>query len=154
MTKKRKFIVMPREKNVVLDGITTERAHREFNGKTYLHVDDPGEARDIDLKYGKQGTQEVFVAEDEQYARALDGEKWDVTSTLKGTNVKLLHNYRFTGVDMTGIRTTRDNGYVWVRRDGKQVRVKRETAVAEGWQIVSQKRRRRRRGAEVQRWKS
>lgn len=128
MAKKKKFIIMPREKETVLNGISTERGHRDFNGKTYMHIDDPGEARDIDLKYGKNGTQEVFVAEDQQYARALEGESWEVQSSLKGDNVKLLHNYTFAqiGTDLPDRKNLvgkkkiiNDVPYVYVMRDGK-----------------------------------
>lgn len=146
--KKKKFAVYPREKEITLNGFDTSRGHRNFSGKTMLYVSEPSEAKEIDQKFGKNGTGELLVAEDEQYARALNGEHWDITSTLKGDNVKLLHNYTFSGVDMTGIRTTRDNGYVWARVGGIQKRVKREVALKEGWHIVSQKRRQRRRRAE------
>ena len=95
MTRKKKFIVLPRQGGAVLDGIQTSRGHRHFNGKTYLHVSDPSEAAEIEQRYGRKGTQAVYVAEDEQYARALNGERWEVKSSLQGDNVKLLHNYTF-----------------------------------------------------------
>lgn len=63
-------------------------------------------------------------------------------NALKG-KYKRTHFDHFQGVDTSHIRTTRDNGYVWVRKDGKEIRVKREVAIAEGYKITSQKRRRR-----------
>lgn len=128
--KKRKYIVIPRQKSAVLNGLETERGKRSFKGKSYLHVDDPGEARDIDLKYGKTGTQEVYVAEDEQYARALDGERWEVKSNLKETNVTTLHNWQFRGVDTSHFK-------VWVLKRGKLVRVTKEQAEKRGYRVVA-----------------
>lgn len=128
MPKKKKFLVIPREGNAVLNGIHTSRGHRKFNGKTYMHISDPSEAREIDQKYGKTGTQDVYVAEDEQYARALNGEKWEVKSSLRGDNVKLLHNYTFAQMgislpDRERLVGTRkiinDVAYVYVMREGK-----------------------------------
>ncbi len=126
--KKKKFVVIPREGGAVLNGIQTSRGHRQFNGKTYMHISDPSEAREIDQKYGKTGTQDVYIAEDEQYARALNGEKWEIKSSLKGDNVKLLHNYTFAQmganlpdrVKLIGTKKT-VNGvmYMYTMRDNK-----------------------------------
>lgn len=128
MPKKKKFIVIPREGGAVLNGIRTSRGHRKFNGKTYMHISEPSEAREIEQKYGKHGTQDVYVAEDEQYARALNGERWEVQSNLRGDNVKLLHNYTFAqmGIELPNRKSLvgktkiiNDVSYVYVMRDGK-----------------------------------
>jgi hypothetical protein len=128
--KKKKFLVIPREGSAVLNGIQTSRGHRKFNGKTYMHISDPSEAREIDQKYGKTGTQDVYVAEDEQYSRALNGEKWEIQSSLRGDNVKLLHNYTFSGVDTSHFK-------VWVLKRGKLARVTKAQAEGRGYKIVS-----------------
>jgi hypothetical protein len=68
------------------------------------------------------------VAEDEQYARALNGEKWEVKSSLRGDNVKLLHNYTFAqmGISLPSRESLlgkrkiiNDVAYVYVMREGK-----------------------------------
>ena len=58
---------------------------------------------------------------------------------------KKFHKDHFGGVDTSRFKAARDNGYVWVRKGGKEVRVKREVAIAEGYHIPSQKRNKRRR---------
>jgi len=55
---------------------------------------------------------------------------------------KKFHKTHFDALDIQ-LRATRDNGYVWVRKGGNQILVKREVALQEGWDIVKQKRRRR-----------
>jgi hypothetical protein len=104
MAKKKKFIILPRNERIFMQGLTTGRGHRRFKKPGAMWITDEGEAREIDY-------------------RRMDN----------------THHYTFSGVDMTGIRTTRDNGYVWVRRGVKQVRVKRDLAISEGWEIVSPK---------------
>lgn len=94
--KKRKFRVYARTPQVMQNGVRTGKGHRQFKGKTAFYVNDPSEAAEIEQVYGKSGSQDVMVAEDEQYARALNGEKWAVQSDLKGTSVKVLHSYHFT----------------------------------------------------------
>ena len=39
-----------------------------------------------------------------------------------------IHKWTFAGVDMTNIKTTKDNGYVWVKVGNKQVRIKKSEA--------------------------
>jgi hypothetical protein len=55
-----------------------------------------------------------------------------------------IHHYTFAGVDMTGIKATKDNGYVWVQKVGKQVRMKRSEAIEEGYEIIHPKKREKR----------
>lgn len=47
------------------------------------------------------------------------------------------------------LKRTRDNGFVWVWLGGKQIRMKRVDAEEEGYEIIPQKRDKRRKGAEV-----
>ncbi len=95
MAKKKKFMVVAREGSAVLKGLETGKGHKSFNGKSFLYVDDAGEAAEIEQKYGKKGTQDVYVARDEQLERALNGEQWEVKSSLAGDHVKVAHNYFF-----------------------------------------------------------
>ena len=36
-----------------------------------------------------------------------------------------IHRWTFSGVDMSNIKTTKDNGYIWIKIGNKQIRVKR-----------------------------
>jgi hypothetical protein len=113
-----------------IPGLTVGGRVKKFAANGTFEVDDPGEAKEIDKVLGMKGTGEVVVT---PYDDKEPG-----------------HTYTFSGVDMSRIKTTRDNGYVWVRVDGKEIRVKREVAIAKGWHIPSRNAKRRRKGAEVQ----
>lgn len=116
MAKKKKFAVIPRTKEAVLDGLKTGKGHRDFNGKSIMYISDPAEAREIEADYGQKGTGDVYVAEDAQYTRAMNND-----------GVDSVHNYTFSGVDMSGVKKARVgqrkfiNGteYRYVEIDGK-----------------------------------
>lgn len=143
MAKKKRYMVVPRTESVKERGISTGKGKLTFGTKTAQWVDDPAIAKEIDTQHGLKGTGDVWVAQDEnlEWHEANDG-------LTDGKKVGI-HHYTFQGADMSGIRTTRDNGYVWVYRDGKQIRVKREEALEEGYEILPQKRIMRRKNAEV-----
>lgn len=63
--------------------------------------------------------------------------------------MKKIHRWTFQGVDTSHIKTTKDNGYVWVMIKGRQVRMKRVMAIQEGQTIISKKRENAAQGAEV-----
>lgn len=94
-------------------------------------MDDPAIAKEIDTQHGLKGSGDVWVAQDEnlEWHEKHDG--------LTDGKMKGIHNYTFQGVDMSGIKTTRDNGYVWVWKEGKQIRVTRTEAENEGYEIIS-----------------
>lgn len=148
MSKKKTHRVFAREGDVITNGLNTSRGKVDFEGRSATYVDE-STAKEVQERYaGKNGS--VIVAKDEQYDRALDGESWQIQYDKKrGDWVKTLHKYRFDGIDTSHIRTTRDNGYVWVWKGGKQVRMKRSEALMEGLEIIPQKRIERRKGAEV-----
>lgn len=131
MAKKKKFIVLARRGDIGEKGVVTGRGHRKFRNNSALWLSDEGEAREVEQKYkGK-----VAVTEDQQYTWSQNNEGGN------GTRMDNIHNYTFHGVDMRGIRTTRDNGYVWAYvGGGRQRRMKREEAEREGYEIVPQKR--------------
>lgn len=143
MAKKKKFIVLPRNGNIFEKGLTTGRGHRKFKKAGAMWITDEAEAREIEHEYGMKGKKQVAVTTDQQYEWSANNENGD------GTKMDNIHNYTFQGVDMSGIKTTRDNGYVWVYKGGSQVRMRRSQANEEGLEIVPQKRLERRKGAEV-----
>lgn len=146
--KKKTHRIYARDGQVMLDGIQTSKGKVDFGNQTAVYVDE-ATAKEVDEKHGgKYG--DVIVAKDEQYERALDGEGWKIQyDSKRGDWVKTVHKWRFQGVDTSHIRTTKDNGLVWVYRGGKQVLMKRAQALEEGFEIVPQKRIERRKGAEV-----
>lgn len=144
MAKKKKFIVLPRNSKIFENGLTTGRGHRKFKKAGAMWITDEAEAREIEHEYGMKGKKQVAVTTDQQYEWSANNEGGN------GTKMDNIHNYTFSGVDMTGIRTTRDNGYVWVLKGATQVRMPRSQAVEEGYEIIPQKRERRRKGAEVE----
>jgi len=126
---------MPKKKYQVIKATTREipgvyvgGRKREFGKNGTFQVSDAGEAAEINKVLGAKGTGEVVV----------------VANTEKEHG----HNYTFSGVDMTGIRKTKDNGFVWVWRGGKQVRITKAQAREEGYEIIPQKRDKRRESAE------
>jgi hypothetical protein len=139
--KKKKFIVLPRNGTIFEKGLTTSRGHRKFKKPGAMWITDESEAREIEHEYGMKGKRQVAVTTDQQYEWSANNEGGD------GRRMDNIHNYTFAGVDTSRIRRTRDNGYVWVQLQGKQVRMKRREA--EGLEIAPQKRNKRRKGAEV-----
>ena len=133
--KKKRYIVVPRTTEAQKKGIQTGKGRLTFGQKTAQWVDDPAVASEIDKQYGRHGSMDVWVAQDENLEWHAKHD--DMTD---GKNAGI-HHYTFQGVDMKGIRTTRDNGYVWVWVDGHQKRVKRIEAEQEGYEIVPHKNR-------------
>lgn len=130
MSKKKRYIVVPRTEDVKERGINTGKGRMTFGTKTAQWVDDPAVAQEIDTQYGKKGTGDVWVAQDENL-------EWHAKhDELTDGKMKGIHNYTFSGIDMRDIRTTRDNGYVWAWVDGKQKRVTKTEAENEGYEIV------------------
>lgn len=130
MPKKKRFMVVPRTEYIKAQGIKTGKRHLGFGKKTARWIDDPAEAKEIDTQYGLKGSGDVWVAQDEnlEWHDHHDG-------NTDGRKVSI-HHYTFSGVDMKDIKTTKDNGWVWVWIGPKQVRIKREEALEEGYEIV------------------
>jgi hypothetical protein len=131
--KKKKFIVLPRNGRIFREGLTTGKGHRKFKKPGAMWITDEAEAREIEQQYGMKGTKQVAVTTDQQYEWSANNENGD------GRRMDNIHNYTFQGADMKDIRTTKDNGYVWVRRNESQVRMRREQAEREGLEIIPQK---------------
>lgn len=131
MAKKKKYIILARNKKTATNGLTTGKGHRSFGRYSALWISDEAEAREIEHQYGMKGTKDVSVTIDQQYEWSVNNEGSDGTKMSGNT-----HHYTFQGVDTSRIRTTRDNGYVWVQQGGRQVRMKREQALEEGHAIV------------------
>ena len=133
LAKKKRYMVVPRTTGVQQTGIKTGKGQLTFGKKTAQWIDDPAVAKEIDTQYGMKGTGDVWVAQDEnlEWHEKHDG--------LTDGKMKGIHNYTFAGVDMKGIKSTKDNGYVWVWVGGKQVRMKRIEAEEEGYEIVERK---------------
>lgn len=125
----KKYIVVPRTTAAMKDGLKTSKGRMSFNGKTGKIVD-ASMASEIDSEHGLKGSGEVWVHEDENYTwHERNGGMTD------GRN-RGIHHYTFSGVDMTGIKTTKKSLYAWVWKDNKQVRMLREEAEREGYKIV------------------
>lgn len=144
--KKKTHRIYARDKDVVLDGLQTSKGRIEFGAKTAVYVD-ADTAKEVDERYGlKSANDSVMVAKDDQYERALNGEKWDVVRDSKrGDWVKTLHKYRFQGVDMEQrggnekVKVETSDGYTFMSR---------EKAEELNFVIIPQKREKRRLGAE------
>ncbi len=130
MTKKKRYMIVPRTEAVKAGGLATGKGKLTFGNKTAAWVDDPAIAKEIDTQHGLKGSGDVWVAQDEnlEWHEKHDG--------LTDGKMRGIHNYTFQGVDMSGIKTTRDNGYVWVWKEGKQIRVTRAEAENEGYEII------------------
>jgi hypothetical protein len=133
MPPKKKYIVLARNGKIQKKGLMTGKGHRVFGQKSALWISDPAEAREIETQYGMKGSKDVAVTTDQQYEWSLNNDGGN------GTKMDNIHHYVFQGVDMSRIRTTKDNGFVWAERDGKQVRMKHDQAIEEGLVIVPQK---------------
>lgn len=134
MAKKKKFIVLPRNGKIFEEGLKTGKGHRKFKQAGAMWITDEAEAREIENEYGMKGKKQVAVTTDQQYEWSANNEGSD------GTKMGNIHNYTFQGVDMSHIRTTRDNGYVWCRVGARQVLKKLEEALEEGLEIIPKKR--------------
>jgi hypothetical protein len=138
--KKKRYIVVPRTEEAKRRGIKTGKGNLTFGRKTAQWVDDPAIAREIDNEYGRKGSMDVWVAQDEnlEWHERHDG-------MTDGRNAGI-HHYTFAGVDTQArggnerVRVKTKNGYTFVSR---------LVAEEEGYTIVPQKRRARRKRAEV-----
>lgn len=89
MARKKKFMVVPRTPQAREQGITTTKGKREFNRGAFF-VSDPGEAEEIDSRYGLKGKKpDVWVHEDPVYEWSLHHDM-----SVKGHNI-VTHNYTF-----------------------------------------------------------
>lgn len=138
--KKKRYIVVPRTEEARRDGIRTGKGTLKFRNQTAAWVDDPAIAREIDSTYGRKGSMDAWVAQDEnlEWHEKHDG-------STDGRNVGI-HHYTFAGVDIQNrgggerVRVKTKDGYTYVSR---------EVAEEEGYKIVPQKRVRR--GAKARR---
>lgn len=65
--KKKAYLVMPRNTNVLDTGLKTGRGRLKFGkGKTSMMVGDESLANEIDTQHGLKGTGDVWVAEDQR----------------------------------------------------------------------------------------
>lgn len=65
MPKPKRYIVVPRDENIREKGLSTGKGKVKFGKKTAVWVDDPGQASEIDARYGLKGSGEVWVEQDE-----------------------------------------------------------------------------------------
>jgi len=147
MSKKKTHRIFARDRDAMMDGLKTSRGNVDFKGQTAVYVDEYT-AKEVDERYGiKSQEQSVIVSKDEQYDRAVNGEGWKIQYDKRGDWVKTLHNYTFTGVDMTQrggnerVKVKTADGYTFMSQDA---------AEELGLEIIPQKRSERRKGAEVQ----
>ena len=127
MAKKRYQVIKATTRDI--PGITVGGRKKMFGRNGSFETNDPGEAAEINKVLGAKGTGEVVVT---NYQEKEPG-----------------HNYTFRGVDTSHLKR-KDNGWVWVIINKKQVRMRRQQAEEEGYEIIPQKRDKRRKGAEVQ----
>jgi hypothetical protein len=127
--KKKRYIVVPRTEEAKRKGIKTGKGKLTFGGKSAQWVDDPAIASEIDKEYGKNGSMDVWVAQDEnlEWHEKHDG-------LTDGKNMGI-HHYTFAGVDTSNFK-------VWVMKRGKLVRVTKKQAKEKGYKIVSDKKQR------------
>lgn len=116
MAKKKKYIVVPRTENAMLNGVRTSKGKFNFGKQTARWVDDPAEAREIDTQYGLKGSGDVWVEQDENLEwHANNGGQTD------GRN-RGIHHYTF------GPMTSRGAVEFWERyekkKKGKRVEAK------------------------------
>ena len=116
---KKKYQVIKATKRDI-PGVMVGGRQKLFDKNGTFETTDAGEAAEINKVLGMKGTGEVVVT---NYNEKEHG-----------------HNYTFRGVDTSHIRSVKDNGWVWVWKNGKQVRIKREQAIAEGYKIIPQRR--------------
>lgn len=87
--RKKRYIVVPRTEQAMMDGVRTGKRKLNFGNKTARWVDDPAEAHEIDTHYGLKGTGDVWVEQDENLEwHANNGEQTD------GRN-RGIHHYTF-----------------------------------------------------------
>ncbi len=96
-------------------GLLVGGKKRMFGKNGTFETDDAGEAEEINKVLGVKGTGEVVVT---SYKEKEPG-----------------HNYTFRGVDTSHLKR-KDNGWVWVIVDKKQIRMRREQAEEQGYEII------------------
>lgn len=82
------YVVYPRTKEIAKSGIKIRGKKKRFTGGSFMNLNE-NDAKEVSDVYGKQN---LHVVEDEQLARAVNAEKWDMT---ENNNVKVLHHYNF-----------------------------------------------------------
>lgn len=129
--RKKKYIVLARNKKTSLKGITTGKGHRSFGNYSALWISDPSEAAEIENQYGMKGSKDVSVTTDQQYEWSLNNDGGN------GTKLGNVHHYTQPAVNW---RTARGNDRVKVKtRDGFTY-VSRSVAEEEGLEIVKRRR--------------
>lgn len=100
MAKAKRFMVMPRTDNILKEGIKTGKGHRKFYQRQMFWVKDPGEAREIEQKYGMKGSKEALVLPDPKYEHHLNNEgEWDHVKQ----DSSFIHHYTFGPVSSPGV---------------------------------------------------
>lgn len=120
--KKKKYIVLARNKKTALKGITTGKGHRSFGKYSALWISDPAEAREIENQYGMKGSKDVSVTTDQQY-------EWSVNNEgSNGTRMDNIHKYTFgrMGISLPDrhslrgrVKVINDTAYVYVMRGSR-----------------------------------
>jgi hypothetical protein len=126
MAKKKKFIVLARNKKISQSGIMTGKGRRSFGDYSALWVSDPAEAREIEHEYGMKGSKDVAVTTDQQY-------EWSVNNDGgNGTRMDNTHNYTF------GPMTSKAAEEFWARYEKKKkAKLKKKRATRAGRQEVT-----------------
>lgn len=88
MAKKKRYIVVAREGNVVDNGLTLGDKHVSFHGKTAKSITDPALARDIDSTHGLKADGKVWVAQDERFEHSENYHPDSVHKYFWGANRK------------------------------------------------------------------
>ena len=129
MSKKKRYIVVPRTDAIKRSGIQTGKGKLTFGKNTAQWVDDPAIAREIDTQHGLKGSGDVWVEQDENL-------EWHANND-EGTDGRNLgiHHYTFRGVDTSHFK-------VWVLKRGKLSRTTKAQAQAKGYKIVSHEKKR------------
>lgn len=128
MAKKKKFQAIKADVGDY-KGIRHDGKEMRFRKDDTFIIKDEGLARELDSMYGRKGTQKLSIV---PYT--------DMETNEPG------HKYTFSGVDTTGFKK-KDNGYVWVFVNNRQIRMKKNEAQEKG--LLPQRRIKRRKGAEA-----
>lgn len=130
MAKKKRYIVVPRTPGVMETGLKTGKGKLDFKGKTATWVSDPAEAKEIETQYGRKGSGDVWVAQDEnlEWHEHHDGH-------TDGRKVSI-HHYTFAGVDL---QKRGGNKRVKVKTADGYTFMAEEVAIELGYEIVRDK---------------
>ena|SRR3990167_5106737 len=88
MAKKKKYMVLARNKKIADEGLVTGKGRRQFYNGSAMWISDPAEAREIEHEYGMSGNKQVAVTTDQQY-------EWSVNNE-GGNGTKLNNTHRYT----------------------------------------------------------